>query len=449
MRVRSTSVAILIAAAAAMAATPASSQSADAVPLTVHRSTTSQDTEVKSARVSLVPKANTVLKVTIENLRDSPLVEVQIGLQQPRGGKSTSTWYFGAGRTNEPVQPHERRTVETRLTDDEVGTAALELVVFEDGYYRGVTGTLERWRQARQERIDDLRYWSGVFDVMPRVSETDLRAYLASRLADRQDLENPSAMRVTERLLDVLRRYPSGPDVWSGLDRLRAETKLELAALTRQPSGNAPPAAGPMTAAAIVTQERAASTTLVTAIENLRDVPIEAFKVEIVDPGTNHMTSGLGSDFCVVEPGPTDRQRIQPREIREVPLNVKPDDQVPLVRLAAVIFDDLFVEGRRDARDELFLRREKTAEDYAFAIAALNQAAARPVAELHAFLVEKRAERAKQLQAEGRPRDTQLTEMDELIRQAKDSPDRLLANVKTRQERLEHVRKRLVRHLGG
>ena len=335
-----------------------------------------QDTEVKGARVSVVRKPSAVLNVTIENRRDSPLVEVQL-LLTPRGagkGAMTSTRYFGETPPNDTVKPHERRVLETPLESDfDVESAALSLVVFADGYYEGVAATVEPWRRARQARIDDLRYWSGVFALMPRVSETDLRAYLASHLADRAGRrgQDPSPIQPPSgKLQNLLRQYPSGPEVWSGLDRLRADTQGELDLLTRQPA-NAPPAAGAVTAAAIVAQGRVPSTKLVAAIENLRAVPIEAWGLEVVDADTGRVRGGHSSDFCVMEPdsAPTGYGRIQPRQIRETPLGANQDTNgpLPLVRLSFVIFDDLVAEGNAAERDHAFRERETRAADYAYA----------------------------------------------------------------------------------
>jgi hypothetical protein len=408
-----------------------------------------QDTEVKGARITLVPKTTDVLKLTIENRRSSPLVECQVGLFARGADKSSafSGWHFYPGSADGTVQPNERRTVDAKLEfAPGVETARLNLVVFEDGYYEGVASAVEPWRKDRQARVDDLRYWDGVFNLMPRVSETDLRAYLTSRLDDRAGRpgQDPNGMgSVIGKLRDVLRRYPSGPDVWSGLDRLRAETKSELAGLTAQPAGKAAGAVDAVTSAAILSQERAPSKSYAAAIENLRDVPIEAFGLELVDAGTNRQRSGLTSDLGPGQrPGESVSPRggpIQPREVREVPL-LNADGAAPLVRLAFVIFDDASSEGRAAPRDELLDRRQKRAANLAFAIAALGQAAGRPAGEVEAFLLQKRAERARQLLAEGASGSLQLMEIDELIRQAKESPERLVTNAKARQEELERQR---------
>jgi len=416
-----------------------------------------QDTEVKGARVSVVRKPRAFLNVTIENRRDSPLVAWQIGLSEPGTsvGRMTHSADFSgrpveAGLPNGPIPPHERRTVSIDLINPRVDSPVLQLAAFEDGRSEGIAAVVEPWRKARQARVDELRYWNGVFELMPRVSEPDLRAYLASRLEGRagEPVQEAAGMRtVSGKLRDVLRQYPSGPDVWPPLDRLRAQIRTELA-LTSQPSVNTPAPPGPVTSAAILTQERVTSGTLVATIENLRTVPIEAYGLELLDPVTRRPRSGRGSDFCNTElsvesgTGP-----IKPGEIREIPLLIPagPDEPLPPVRLSYVIFDDLLYEGAVAPREEALRRREERAADHAFAVSVLGQVGGRPASEVQTFLIERRAERARQLQTNGGREVLML--IDELIRQAKESPDRLLANAKVMQERFERQRQRLVRHL--
>jgi hypothetical protein len=200
--------------------------------------------------------------------------------------------------------------------------------------------------------------------------------------------------------------------------------------------------------AAILSQDRATAGTLVATIENRRTVPIEAYGLELLDPVTRRPRSGRGSDFCnteqPLEPG---SGAIKPGEIREIPLliPVGPDEALPPVRLSYVIFDDLSYEGDVAPREEALRRREERAADYAFAAAVLGQVAARPASEAQTFLTEKRTERARQLEATGRRGNLML--VDDLLRQAKESTDRFLANAKYMQERFERQRERLLRHL--
>ena len=155
---------------------------------------------------------------------------------------------------------------------------------------------------------------------MPRIAEPAVREYVAARVLERARDASTDPSTVRARLQRVLQQYPSGPDVWIGLDRLRAEARRELAALPAEPpavNGGQPPA---VISDVALTWERSAPTEFVATIENLRDVPIEAYGLEFVDPATNRVESGRGADFCVGEPQPAERGsgRIQPHEVREV-----------------------------------------------------------------------------------------------------------------------------------
>jgi hypothetical protein len=195
----------------------------------------------------------------------------------------------------------------------------------------------------------------------------------------------------------------------------------------------------------VLSWERSAATEHVAVIENLRDIPIEAFGLEHVDPVSGRPTGGQRSDFCLAEPGPdtTGRSRIQPKEVREVRLSGAPGREV--VRLSFVLFDDLSFEGRADERDQLLRAREATAADYAVAIDAITRASALPPGEARAFVTARRAERALARRPDGRAHDVSV--IDEFIRQLTDSPDRAVAGAKGFLDHIERQRQRLIRHL--
>ena len=403
-----------------------------------------QPPAIQGARISLVPKPQAVLNVTIENRYTSPLVEWQIRIGPPRQGQGIVT-HTGYGS----IQPGERQTVPVSLANPQGGaTGTLILVAFANGFHQGTAQAVQGWRQVGEERAKDLSFWVRVFGMMPRVSEPDLRRYLADRSVERAGelAGDPSGVRA--KLRDVLQRYPSGPEVWDGLDRLRSETQAALAAATRQPAdGNSGGIVDAVSSVAISAQEQAKTTTYVAAIENLRGQAIEAVGFEEVDPVTNRVRGGQTSDFCLSEPLATERGhgRIQPKETRELPFgsSVNPN-ALPIVRFTFVVFDDLSFEGSAVARGELFRRREEKAADYAVAIAALAQVAVLPAREVETFVTAKRAERAKQLQSEGRRGDLHM--FDEFLQEAKAAPERLVANAKFRGEILERQRQRLLRH---
>lgn len=136
---------------------------------------------------------------------------------------------------------------------------------------------------------------------------------------------------------------------------------------------------------------------------------------------------------------------LQPSAIRELVVrsDVNPNAP-PVVRLTFVLFDDLSFEGSTAARDEVLRHRERQADEYAYSIAVVQQIAALPPAEVEAFLVAKRAERARQLQLEGRRGETQRLE--QFLREAKGSPERFVAGAKGRAESMARQRQRLLRH---
>lgn len=401
-------------------------------------------TPVTGARVSLVPKPQALLNVTVENRYTSPLVEWHIGIGPRREGQGIAG-YTGYGS----IPPGEGRTVSVTLANPWDGaTGALTLVAFEDGFHQGTAEAVQGWRQMREERARDLSYWVRVFGMMPRVSEPDLRRYLAERSVERagEIVADPSGVRA--KLQGVLQRYPAGPDVWNGLDRLRMETQAALKRATREPSeGAGGVVVDAVSSAVISAQEQVTTTAFVTAIENLRRVPIEAVEYELLDAGTNRPSGGRTFDFGVGDPSPAERGRgrIQPGEVREERVGTEASpDAPPTARLRFVLFDDLSFEGSTTARDELFRHRERQADEYAYSVAVVKQIAALPPPEVEAFLVAKRAERARQLQSEGRRIDTHMLE--QFLREAKAAPEHFVAGAKRRADSLERQRQRLLRH---
>jgi hypothetical protein len=391
---------------------------------------------VTGARISLLPKPQATLNVTIENRRASPLVEwhVAIFLNGTDRSNSTQSGYV-------PIQPGERLTTAVHLPNPgDVATGRLIFVAFEDGFHEGTAAPVQEWRSVREERAKDLSYWVRVLGMMPRVSEPELRRYLAEHIVQRAGDVSRDPSRVRTKLQEVLQRYPVGPDVWEGLERLRIETLAALARATRAPSdGAGGGVVDAVSTAVIAAQAQVKTTSFVAAIENLGGKPIEAMGFEVLEAGTDRPSSGQTADFCG-----TDRL-IQPKEIREFFFGREVNPNAPpVIRLTFVLSDDLSSEGSTTARDEVLRRRETQADEYAHAIAAVNQLATLPPGEVEAFLVAKRAERAKQLAADGRRGETHMIE--QLLREAKGSPERFVAGAKARVAHLEAQRQRLLRH---
>jgi hypothetical protein len=410
--------------------------------------------EVKGARITLAPKTTAALTVTIENRRTSPIVEIRIGVtsRRPSDGSETFNHYFhpplpGGRPDHPPIEPNTRRVLELVLRNgSDVETVAPTLVAFADGSVEGSPRELAEWRKARRERVEDLDYWVRAFESMPRISETDARAFLTARLVERASQAVKDSSTVRSRLQRVLQQYPSGPDVWFPLDRLRADARRELAALPPEPptlsttSGAADPSAG-----VGLSWKPSAAKEFVAVVENLRDVPIEAYRLEVVDPVTARPRSAQGSDFCLGERTPIERGRgrIEPHEPREVFLGSTVRDGI--LRLSFVLFDDLSFEGSPEQRDELLKDREARAADYAYAVDVIAKASELPPNEARAFAIAKRAERATLRQAGGRTSD--VSPIDEYIRQLTESPERATANAKGFSELLERQRQRLIRHV--
>jgi hypothetical protein len=110
-----------------------------------------------------------------------------------------------------------------------------------------------------------------------------------------------------------------------------------------------------------------------------------------------------------------------------------------------VLFEDLSFEGSISARDELFRRREGQAEGFAYVIEALRRAEAEPTQTV-AILTAAHTERARQPKEQTR-HDTAVSQLVELIRQAKASPSSFAASAASREDALEWQRQRVLRHL--
>jgi hypothetical protein len=324
---------------------------------------------IKGARIELAVKTVTGLKVTLENRRESPLVQCTIGLRarDQASGNEFFTFYFHeqspGPRDTSPVQPQTRRVLElTRHNQVDIEAPVLQLAVFEDGFAEGAPRELDEWRQGRQDHLDDLAYWVRAFDAMPRISDPEARAFLAARLIERRPagptpgvprVAAPDASPVRVRLQRIIDQYPTGPDIWIPLDRLRADVRRELAAVPAEPPRGRD---GPITDVGL-SWEPATPTEFVARIENLRDVAIEAFGFELVDPITARPRSARRSDACGTsrEPDRPGSARIQPKEVRDLFLGSPPRDSE--LRLSFVLFDDQVFEGSAEAREQLRIDR--------------------------------------------------------------------------------------------
>ena len=179
--------------------------------------------EITGARVALVPKtaagAQGHDRESAGALRWSSARSV---LTRP--GQSAPfefhTRYFSDGAfclppDSSPLQPNAQRVLDLVLRNDtEIQTVTLTLAVFADGFAEGAPSALETWRKGRRAQTDDLTYWVRAFDAMPRISEPDVRAYLAARLLERAREASTDPSNVRGRLQRVLQRVPVRYRMW-------------------------------------------------------------------------------------------------------------------------------------------------------------------------------------------------------------------------------------------
>jgi hypothetical protein len=317
-----------------------------------------QDTPVTHARIRLDYKPEPAVKLTIVNRRASPLTRIEIGLFVGTATKPTIVHDSYA-----PLDAHAERTTDIRIEQTVIDHASIMLAVFADGYYEGTPDAVAAWKAERQAQADDLVYWIGVLETMPRVSEPDLRKFLSAHVAAHSDTPQPGRETVRTRLTRILGRYPAGLEVWPPLDALKIDAQAELSALQRPlptfASDRGDPPAAP--AVDMIARLKATTTTLMAIVDNEGDAAIEAVGFE-VEAGAARASSAQSHDFCPSKPGdgaPNARQ-IQPRQSREFTVAVAPPAEavLPPVRLTFVLFADGSSEGRVAERERLLRSRQ-------------------------------------------------------------------------------------------
>jgi hypothetical protein len=412
----------------------------------VMQSSAVQNPVVKRAKISLTSKSIAVEHVTIENLRDTPIVSWHIGLFRPGAERPSSVnitdWVGAEGNRapgTGPVAPHERRVVDIEAPESAPdATPQLMAIAFADGYYEGTAAGLDDMRTRRRKQVDELSYWIGAIDGMPRDSESRAREYLADRAADSSAHIRDDAGGTQGQLFSLSR---NGSSVLSAVDGVRAGAQQRLNQLQPWASISVD---GRKIESVPLTNERAASSRYTVVIENLADTPIEALAYDI-----STRTGGQGSsmDFCGVPPGVGRRfGPIAPGETREEPYfrEVKEGEDPPAVRLRYVMFENLSFEGSAADRDEVLTNRERSAADAATEIDVLTQAAAAPAKMIDIFTAA-RADWTRSAQFQGRP--AMRTMFDEYVRRIRtNGADAFLATIPTLKAGLEAKRQRLLRH---
>jgi len=412
------------------------------------------DTAVKSVRISVRPVATTRLRVTIENLRDSPLVESTIGLFAPGDARPRSEQfnnfggYLGGPETPGlgplPVAPHEQRVIDVEVPDSQLQwKPMLTLVSFANGYYEGTLDALTPWREARQKQVDDLNFWLHAIDTLPSGSADAARRYLREQAIKRAGQATDGASSLRDRMWTIANGTGTLPDLLATVNRARETASRQHAAL--QPS-----LAGPLSerrvASVALSFEPSAATKYVVVIENAGTRPLEAWAWDYIDPRTGKTRGGESTDMGGVHAdGVPGRGHILPGEVREHPFGHEiVNGEMPSIKLKYALFDDLSFEGSATDRDALFRQRERYADDLAYAIGVLHRVAAEP-SQAVAVVTAARAERARVLQEQGRHGG--LSQLDEFVRAVKASPENFVANAAAREASLESHRQALVRHM--
>ncbi len=415
-----------------------------------------QQAEVKSATVSLVPRPASSITLTIENLRDSPMIAWEVELlasaESPRALSTTgsdSLWIpRSSGSGYGPVQPHEQRTTQIPFTSSrgEAITAARVIVaVFEDGYAEGTPAAISNLTKSWQERAGELAWWNGVFARMPRSSDQEAREYLISKRIERAPF--PDSVGLRGHLNGVLQGNRPNGWLFTVVDReFVAGVKTQLAIATRfldREASTTAPAFVRSVASNVASQP---GTDYTMRIENLSDKRIEAWGVEDVPSGGRAgglQTTDAGADS-------TGRRGLQPHDVREEPFGryrVAPGEPPPVVKMAFIVFDDLTYEGSPQEVRHLLQQREQRAEVLGFWIQALKEASTLPVDQLKTFLTAKEAEIARRATAENLPFGQ--GEIRDVFANLERMPERFPGMLQSKIRLMEESRAALLRHREG
>jgi hypothetical protein len=366
---------------------------------------------VTSARVVVESRPAPALIVWIENDRETAIVGWEI--RTIRDGKSAG--HASGGHTlpaeRQPpgtgaILPGERRRLRLSLPDVRpTDQARLTMVLFADGSFAGVASHLATRLDRDEKHAVEIEYWLDVFHGMPR-TPADAIAFLRGHVAER------ARLRVGEpydRGPDIERWITSSPpETWTfeRAEAYRKRLEQELVRVTRYRAHRAAHGVGSMTLddvgieAVGLRQESAGVDDPVIYIENLRDVPIDAWQHRFTTAPVPGPGGVGGRDMC----GQLDRPGegpIQPGERREIPLAIGDlTDALPHVVVEGALWTDGHFEGDVAWRRRIFDNRQADARVLNHWIALLREAAAMAPREALAFLREKDEERKRQFPRE-------------------------------------------------
>jgi hypothetical protein len=410
-----------------------------------------QDSPITGARFTLVERNESALSVTLENLRNSPLVAWEIGVVPPGSRTPTavhsSDYTMARSDAAGPVAPRSRRLLTIPISAPIAGsTAVTKLAVFADGYYEGQADAVDAFQRRRLPEVDNLRYWIAVLNKLPLGTDEAVRSFLKAHLIQRAG-EETGRLALAGTLTSLAMQNVPRPAGWlrAVLDGKRTEAQNLLAVLEREPIPGSPQRAGEATSVRI-TSSAAIRGRLYALIENLRDVPIEAVALgKYAAPGDNRLVAGRTEDFCgVLESGPGNT-RIAPGETRELSLswNRTPDGTPPTVELRMVMFDDLRWEGSASERESVLRQRERRADQIAYWIAALTDAAAQTPEKARALLEARKREAITAWTLTG---GAHTGDVDQVLERIGHRPEEFAAMATGIASHLAQERARLTRH---
>ncbi|HUL72121.1 MAG TPA: hypothetical protein VLT86_03420 [Vicinamibacterales bacterium] len=396
-----------------------------------------QDSEVKSMAVRVAAVSVPTTTIAVENRSTSPLVELRLAVSGPEGVGVYSSNFLAGARASEPgtgpIAPGERRTI-TIETPGALATVRPALAAFANGNLEGDPAAIDEVVTVRRQRVAALRYWIAALNAAP-ADDASLHAYVQARIEEsaRMTPDDPSGLR------NQLAGYVNGAARGTGwlhqvVVSRRDSAARELTALT-MPGGAISP--GPVTSIAVDVQRRAGAR-VVAYLENLRDVPAQAWEVEFAFPDApNRPIMGHRAD------GPYELKRHEVAEVLVYPGGQAPS-VLPVASVRMVLFADGTFEGSRQSRDEVLASRAREEQDLAYWIQALNEDGMKPSSDAASALRDRVLRRKQDAAAAQRP-ETQADQIAQLANQIERTPDRQAAIVGAVVATMERRRQTLVR----
>jgi hypothetical protein len=394
-----------------------------------------QGKAVTSARMRLVTTPTTEWWVTIHNASDLGLVEARV-----TAGSSMVTWNGHNDFETRPIARNESHRLLLGGTYATAPPARLVLAAYEDGSYEGTQAGIDAFLKDQRALKEDLEFWIAAIGSMPLGTDAEVRAYLIQQTSLRAG--GSSIGGILRSLATETVRRPSG--WYAGVARnYRDSAARELAFVV---ASLAPSARRPLA--------RQGTTTVVTSaggaemsveIENLRDVALEAWGVEVrYDPSSRRGSSSVSSDSCIAPPD-APSERVQGHQTRRFRIGRLDDPSAsPLVSLSHAVWIDSMAEGRDADRAGVFAQREREAAVNAFWIGELKRVSSLPVVDALAELQAVRAARRNAVQSEHDPLGSNI----ELwAAEAARSPATVSARLVAYADTLAAQRERLLRHL--